>query len=89
MTVLNCYSLDKPPVDKEAFRLLVSLCCRDVVFLSHDDYYKQINRLTLGSPTAPLLTNGWLSKLDQTTKDDAKLFTRYMVDISREIDHCC
>ena len=65
----------KPPVDKEAFRTLVSLCSRDVALLSHDGYYKQIDGLAMGSPQAPLLANGWISKFDQTIKGDAKLYT--------------
>ena len=52
----------KPPVGKEAFRTLVSLCSRDVV-LSHDDYYKQIDKLAMGDPPAPLLANGWLKQI--------------------------
>ena len=75
----------KPPVDKETFIDLVSLCSRDVILLSHDGYDRQVDGLAMGSPPAPLLANGWLSKFDHNIKGDAKLFSRYMDDILREI----
>ena len=39
----------------------------------------------MGSPPAPCLANGWLSKYDQIVKGDAKIFSRYMDDILRDI----
>ena len=39
----------------------------------------------MGSPPAPLLANGWLSKFVSAIKGDAKLFSRYMDDIIRSI----
>ena len=42
----------KPPVDKETFKVLISLCSRDVILLSHDGYYKQVDSLAMGSPPA-------------------------------------
>ena len=39
----------------------------------------------MGSPPAPNLANGWLSKNNQEIKGDAKLFTRYMDDNLRDI----
>ncbi|XP_057290128.1 uncharacterized protein LOC130612790 [Hydractinia symbiolongicarpus] len=77
---------EQPPVDKETFKTLVSLCSRDVVLLSHDGYYKQIDGLAMGSPPAPLLANGWLSKFDSILKDDAVLYSRHMDDVLRNIE---
>ena len=39
----------------------------------------------MGSPPAPHLANGWMSKFDAQIQGSAKLFTRYMDDILREI----
>ena len=39
----------------------------------------------MGSPPAPHITNGWLSQYDSRIKGDAKLFSRYMDDIIRNI----
>ena len=76
----------KPPVDRDTFIELVKLCSCNVILLSSDGYYRQIDGLAMGSPPAPLLANGWLSKFDSIVKDSAKLYTRYMDDILREID---
>ena len=48
-------------------------------------YYKQVDGLAMGSPPAPLLANGWMSKYDKKIKGDAKLYSQYMDDILREI----
>ena len=77
---------EKPPVDRETFKALVELCSCNVILLSNDTYYRQIDGLAMGSPPAPLLANGWLSKFDNTIKDEAKLYTRYMDDVLREIN---
>ena len=39
----------------------------------------------MGSPPAPMLANGWLSKFDKMIKVDAELFSQYMDDILRDI----
>lgn len=77
---------ERPPVDKETFKSLVSSCSRDVIMLTHDGYYKQSDGLALGSPPASQLANGWLSKFDSTIKDNAELYSRYMDDVLRNID---
>ena len=53
--------------------------------LTHDGYYRQIDGLAMGSPPAPLLENGWLSKFDPIIKEDAIFSFRYMDDIVRNI----
>ena len=53
--------------------------------LKHDGYYRQLDGLVMGSPSAPPLANGWLNSHDAKIKDDAKLFSRYMDDIIRSI----
>ena len=36
--------------------------------------------LAMGSPPAPYIANGWLSKIDENEKGDA-IYSRYMDDI--------
>ena len=74
-----------PPVDKETFKELLQLCTCDVLMQTHDGFYRQTDGLAMGSPPAPLLANGWLSKYDPIIKDQAKLYARYMDDILRTI----
>ena len=54
-----------PPVDKETFKELLNICSRNVIMLTNDGYYEQIDGLTMGSPPAPMLANAWLSQFDQ------------------------
>ena len=44
--------IKKPPVDKETFIELAKLASCDVVMLTHDGYYKQVDGLAMGSPPA-------------------------------------
>ena len=74
-----------PPVDRDTFKELLSLCCSNVLSLTNEGYFRQIDGLAMGSPPAPHLANAWLSKFDATIRDDAKLFSRYMDDILREV----
>ena len=39
----------------------------------------------MGSPPAPQLANGWMSKLDERIKGNLTLYSRYMDDILRDI----
>ena len=75
----------KPPVSKEVFIQLSIISSCNVLMLTHDGLYKQIDGLAMGSPPAPCFANGWLSKFDNSVKGNAKLFSRYMDDILREI----
>jgi len=54
----------KPPVDKETFQTLLNVCSQNVIMMTNDGYYQQIDGLAMGSPPAPMLANGWLSKFD-------------------------
>ena len=74
-----------PPVDKETFVKLLELATKDVVMLTHEGYYRQMDGLAMGAKPAPPLANIWLSKFEPIIKDSAKLFERYMDDIIREI----
>lgn len=76
----------QPPVDKSTFKELLTICSCDVIMLTNDGYYRQIDGLAMGSPPAPLVANGWLSKFDSVIRDNASLFSRYMDDIIREIN---
>ena len=61
----------KPPVSKATFIELAKIASCNVVMQTHDGFYKQIDGLAMGSPPAPHLANGWMSKFDQTIKGDA------------------
>ena len=74
-----------PPIDKDTFIQLATIASCNVVMSTHDGYYQQTDGLAMGSPPASHLANGWMSQYDQTIQGDAKLFTRYMDDILREI----
>ena len=76
----------KPPVDRDTFIELTSIAACDVITLTHDSHYKQVDGLAMGSPPAPHLANGWLSQFDDVIRKDAKLFSRYMDDIVREMN---
>ena len=52
---------------------------------THDGYYRQVDGLAMGSPPAPLLANGCLSKFDDQIKGSSKLYGRYMDDIIQDI----
>ena len=69
------------PIDKETLITLASISSCDVIFNTHDGFYKQIDGLAMGSPPAPHLANGWLSSFDNIIKGSSKLYTRYMDDI--------
>ena len=75
----------KPPVDKDTFITLAKLASKDVVMLTHDGYYRQLDGLAMGGKPAPPLANIWLHKYEPIIKDSAKIFERYMDDIIREI----
>ncbi|XP_066928819.1 uncharacterized protein [Clytia hemisphaerica] len=56
--------------------------------LTNDGFYRQNDGLAMGSPPAPMLANGWMSTFDSSIKDDARLYSRYMDDILRDIKKC-
>ena len=47
-----------PSVDQETFRELVKLCSCNVIMLTNDGHYTQVDGLAMGSPPAPQLANG-------------------------------
>ena len=77
----------RPAIDKETFITLAKIASCDVIMSTHDGFYKQIDGLAMGSPPAPHLANGWLSKFDSTIRGEAKLYFRYMDDILMEQKH--
>lgn len=74
-----------PPVDRETFKELLTISSYNVLMLTHDGYYRQVDGLAMGSPPAPLISNGWLKKREAVICDDAKIFFRCMDDILRSI----
>lgn len=75
----------KPPVDKKTFKELLTVCSHNVIMLTHNGLYRQVDGLAMGSPPAPMLANGWLSTYDPIIKGNASLYSRYMDDILRNI----
>ena len=75
----------KPPVDKATFKELLTICSSNVLMLTNDGYFRQTDGLAMGSPPAPLLANGWLSKFEDKIRDNAVLYSRYMDDVLRNI----
>ena len=71
-----------PPVDKETFILLTKMASCDVIMLTHEGFYKQVDGLAMGSPPAPHLANGWLSQFESVIRGNAKIYERYMDDFS-------
>ena len=67
-----------PPVDRETFKSMLEICSCDVLMLTHNGYYRQIDDLAMGSPPAPMIANGWLIKFDQCIKGDAVLYGCYI-----------
>lgn len=84
--ILYSGRVSKPPVDKDTFIILANLACKDVVMLTHDGYYRQLDGLAMGAKPAPPLANIWLSKFEPIIRDSANIFERYMDDIIREIE---
>ena len=68
-------------VNKETFIKLAEICSCDVIMLTHNGYYKQIDGLAMGSPPAPHLANAWMSQFDDAIKGNSKLYSRFMDDI--------
>ena len=74
-----------PPVDKETFIILAQISSCDVLMLTQDGFYRQVDGLAMGSAPAPHFANGWLFKFDPVIADDAAICERYMDDIIRNI----
>ena len=79
------FSKFKLPVDKETFITLAEIASCNVVMSTHKGFYKQIDGLAMGSAPAPFLANGWLSQYDNSIKDNAQVYFRYMDDVLRDI----
>ena len=74
-----------PPIDRTTFVELAMIASCNVVMSTHDGYYLQSDGFAMGSPPAPHLANGWMSRHDDSIRGNAKLFARYMDDVLREI----
>ena len=64
---------------------LAKMSSCNVVMLTHNGDYRQVDGLAMGCPLAPHFANGWLSQFDGKIKGEAKLFSRYMDDTILDI----
>ena len=76
------------PVDKDTFIVLAKLASCDVIMLTPDGYYRQVDGLAMGSPCAPLLANGWLSQYDSQIRDNANLYESCRLRSCRSSREC-
>ena len=74
----------QPAIDKETFITLAKIASYNVIMLTHDGFYKQIDCLAMGSPPANHLANEWLSQFDDHFRGESKLYFRCMDDILKE-----
>ena len=80
------YDNDEMEIDRETFITLAKLSCTDVIFSSPSGYFKQRDGLAMGIQPAGQLANIWLSSFEETIKDDATIFERYMDDILLDVE---
>ena len=57
----------------------------DVLILTNDGYYRQVDGVAMGSAVGPLLANIFLSKFESELSSFSKLYFRYVDDIIRTI----
>ena len=74
-----------PLLDKKTFIILTELATTNVLMLTHDGPYRQIDGLAMGSQPAAPWSNIWLSKFEPNIRDDTKLFERYMDEINNSL----
>ena len=77
-------NLTRPPVDKETFIKLLELSSKDVVMLTHDGYYRQIDGLAMGAKPAPPLSNIWLSKYEPVIQIQQKFWNGPWMTLSEK-----
>jgi len=53
---------NRPPVDRETFKELLKLCSSNVIMLTNEGYFKQVDSQAMGSPPALHLANAWMNK---------------------------
>ena len=61
------------PVDKETFTTLTEMASCDVIMLTHNMFYKQVDGLAMESPPAPHLANVCMSQFDNAINSNSKL----------------
>ena len=73
----------RPSIDKDTFIILAKIASCDVLMSTHDGYYRQTDGLAMGSPPAPHLANGWLSKYDPVIMGNQSCITDIWTIYSR------
>ena len=64
--------------DRETFIILAELTTTNVVILTHDEFYCQIDGIAMVYRRDPTLSNIWLLKYETNIRDNTKAFERYM-----------
>lgn len=85
-SLLYSWNHEKPSVDKETFIKLLTICSKDVIMLTNDGLYRQMNCLAMGSPSASMLANGLISSFDSTIRDVASIHGWYFTRNQKESD---
>ena len=69
-----------PPVDKPTFIELMRMATKNVLFLSPNGSYRQIDGVAMGSPLGPALANAFVSHYENKLIKDLKHYSRYIDD---------
>ena len=72
-----------PPIDQDTSVKLLKRVCVDVVFSTHQGYFKQVEGVAMGSPLGPLLANVFMLKFDKDLGLFSPFYHRYVDDILR------
>ena len=76
----------KIEVDRETFVTLAKLACTDVVFNSPSGFFRQKDGLAMGIQPAPMPANIWMSSFEDSIKESASIFDRYVDDILVDVE---
>ena len=73
----------KSKMTRTLFKNLLRVCSQSI-FIFNGDVYQQVDRLSMGSPLAPLLANWFVSDLQTVLfhkNPEPKMYCRYVDDI--------
>jgi hypothetical protein len=84
--ICNCITREQLslPISNEKLRQLLLLCTKDVKFAFENQYYRQIDGISMGSPLGPLLADIFMSHIENSvigTAEPSLVYNRYVDDI--------